>query len=287
VPALCKTAQHLKEDTAWHLSRRVNSAWPLQKVWLWPITNTCVTKQKKMKANTLSELALVDALTEEDLKALQVSIRSYAICTRFGKHTGLGPHRYAAWRKCERSRRESMVLTVDVFSKKKIESLKMGGLLAVNKGSLDDPAFIVWSINLSQCQEMNKPLILVGKGVVYDTGGLSLKPTAYMEDMKCDMGGGATVIATMSAVAEAKLPLHVIGLVPATDNRPGGNAVTPGDVITISDGTTVEVMNTDAEGRLILERCSCTTPKSMIPNWLLISLHLPVQLLVPSGHMAL
>jgi leucyl aminopeptidase len=73
-----------------------------------------------------------------------------------------------------------------------------------------------------------------------------------MDDMKCDMGGGATVIATMSAVAEANLPVHVIGLVPATDNRPGGNAVTPGDVITISDGTTVEVMNTDAEGRLIL-----------------------------------
>ena len=98
----------------------------------------------------------------------------------------------------------------------------------------------------------SKPIVLVGKGVVYDTGGLSLKPSNFMDTMKSDMGGAAAVLGAMSAIAEAQLPLHIIGLVPATDNRPGGNAVTPGDVITISDGTTVEVLNTDAEGRLIL-----------------------------------
>lgn len=141
--------------------------------------------------------------------------------------------------------------TVEVLNKKKIEALKMGGLLAVNKGSIDPPAFIIMEHKPKNAQN-KKPIVLVGKGVVYDTGGLSLKPTSGMDDMKCDMSGAATVIATMQAVAEAKLPLHVVGLVPATDNRPGGNAVTPGDVITISDGTTVEVMNTDAEGRLIL-----------------------------------
>ena len=116
-------------------------------------------------------------------------------------------------------------------------------------------------VNLERCMQMNgrldghtneQPVVLVGKGVVYDTGGLSLKPSNFMDDMKSDMGGAAAVIGTMSAIAEAQLPVHVIGLVPATDNRPGGNAVTPGDVIKISDGTTVEVLNTDAEGRLIL-----------------------------------
>jgi leucyl aminopeptidase len=94
---------------------------------------------------------------------------------------------------------------------------------------------------------------LVGKGVVYDTGGLSLKPTKNsMDFMKCDMGGAATVGGAMFAVAKAKLPVHVVGLVPATDNRPDGNAYVPGDVIKMYSGKTVEVLNTDAEGRMIL-----------------------------------
>ena len=98
-----------------------------------------------------------------------------------------------------------------------------------------------------------QPIVLVGKGIVYDTGGLSLKPTANsMDIMKCDMGGSAAVVGTMYAIAKAKLKVHVVGLVPATDNRPSGNAYAPGDVITMHDGSTVEVLNTDAEGRLIL-----------------------------------
>jgi len=100
---------------------------------------------------------------------------------------------------------------------------------------------------------VGSPVVLVGKGVVYDTGGLSLKPTpGSMDTMKCDMAGAAAVGAVMQAVAANQLPLHVVALVPATDNRPGGDAYAPGDVIRISDGTTVEVLNTDAEGRLIL-----------------------------------
>ena len=140
---------------------------------------------------------------------------------------------------------------VEVLEKKQIASLKMGGLLAVNYGSPEPPTFIIMEHKPDGATN-SKPIVLVGKGVVYDTGGLSLKPSNFMETMKSDMGGAAAVMGAMSAIAEAKLPLHVIGLVPATDNRPGGNAVTPGDVITISDGTTVEVLNTDAEGRLIL-----------------------------------
>jgi leucyl aminopeptidase len=140
---------------------------------------------------------------------------------------------------------------VEVFNKKKIESLKMGGLLAVNKGSVDPPTFTVmeWKPN----KPVNKkPVILVGKGVVFDTGGLNLKPGTYMNDMKCDMGGAAIMGATIYAIAKAKLPVHVIALIPATDNRPSGNAYVTGDVITMFDGTQVEVLNTDAEGRMIL-----------------------------------
>lgn len=140
---------------------------------------------------------------------------------------------------------------VEVLEKKQIESLKMGGLLGVNFGSVEPPTFTIMEYKGENASN-EKPIVLVGKGVVYDTGGLSLKPSNFMDTMKSDMGGAAAVIGTMSAIAEAKLPVHVIGLVPATDNRPGKNAVTPGDVITISDGTTVEVLNTDAEGRLIL-----------------------------------
>jgi len=141
---------------------------------------------------------------------------------------------------------------VEVLHKKKIEALKMGGLLAVNKGSIDPPTFSIMEWKPKNPKN-SKPIVLVGKGIVYDTGGLSLKPTPNsMDMMKCDMGGSAAVVGTMYAVAKAKLNLHIIGLVPATDNRPSGNAYAPGDVITMHDGTSVEVLNTDAEGRLIL-----------------------------------
>lgn len=139
----------------------------------------------------------------------------------------------------------------EVFNKQKIEALKMGGLLSVNKGSIDPPTFTILEWKPENAKN-SKPVVLVGKGVVYDTGGLSLKPSKAMDTMKCDMAGAATVAASIFAVASAKLPLHVIALVPATDNRPDGNAYVPGDVITMFDGTSVEVLNTDAEGRLIL-----------------------------------
>lgn len=141
---------------------------------------------------------------------------------------------------------------VDVLDQLKIETLKMGGLLAVNKGSVDPATFTIMEWKPKKAKNKN-PIVLVGKGVVYDTGGLSLKPTpASMDMMKCDMGGAATVACAIAAIAKAELPVHVIGLVPATDNRPGGNAYAPGDVVKMFDGTTVEVLNTDAEGRMIL-----------------------------------
>jgi leucyl aminopeptidase len=141
---------------------------------------------------------------------------------------------------------------VETFHKKKIESLKMGGLLAVNKGSIDPPTFsiLTWK---PEKPKNDKPIVLVGKGVVYDTGGLSLKPTNdSMDYMKCDMAGAAAVAGAIYALASNKVPVHVVGIIPATDNRPDGNAYVPGDVIRMFDGSTVEVLNTDAEGRMIL-----------------------------------
>jgi len=142
-------------------------------------------------------------------------------------------------------------IKVEVFNQKKIEALKMGGLLAVNLGSEEPATFTV--MEYSPDNAVNKqPLILVGKGVVYDTGGNNLKPTTSMHTMKCDMAGAAVAGATLYAIAKAKLPVHVFALIPATDNRINSKALVPDDIITISDGTTVEITNTDAEGRLIL-----------------------------------
>ncbi len=141
---------------------------------------------------------------------------------------------------------------VEIFGKKKIESLKMGGLLAVNRGSFDEPTFTVMEWKPKNAVN-KKPIVFVGKGIVFDTGGLSLKPTAgSMDEMKCDMAGGAAVAGAMYSIAKNNLSVWVIGLVPATDNRPGKNAYAPQDVITMHNGMTVEVLNTDAEGRMIL-----------------------------------
>ena len=142
--------------------------------------------------------------------------------------------------------------SVEVFNREKIETLKMGGLLAVNKGSIDPPTFTIIEWKPENAVNSN-PVVLVGKGVVFDTGGLNLKTASKsMDYMKSDMAGGAVVAATVYAAAKNKLPVHVFGLVPATDNRPDGNACVPGDIITMFDGTTVEIKSTDAEGRLLL-----------------------------------
>jgi leucyl aminopeptidase len=139
----------------------------------------------------------------------------------------------------------------EYFGKKKIESLKMGGLLGVNQGSLEQPTFNILEWKPAKAKN-SKPLVFVGKGVVYDTGGSSLKTSAGMEQMKGDMAGAAAVVGAIYAIAKSKLPYHVVGLIPATDNRIDNTSIVPGDILTTYSGKTVEVLNTDAEGRLIL-----------------------------------
>lgn len=145
----------------------------------------------------------------------------------------------------------------EVFDTDKIKALRMGGILGVNQGSTQPPTFSVLEWKPKNAVN-TKPIVLVGKGIVYDTGGYSLKPTPdSMDYMKCDMAGAAAVASLFISLAKTNLPLYVIGLIPSTDNRIGPDAYAPGDIITISDGTTVEVLNTDAEGRLVLADAIC------------------------------
>jgi leucyl aminopeptidase len=141
-------------------------------------------------------------------------------------------------------------LRVEVWSKRKIEDMNLAGLLAVNRGSQEEPRFI--TIRYRAGRSPRKQVALIGKGITFDSGGLSLKPPRSMETMKCDMAGAAAVIGAMSVLPAVKPGVEVIGYVPTTDNLPGGNAYKPGDVIRYLNGKTAEVLNTDAEGRLIL-----------------------------------
>lgn len=136
-----------------------------------------------------------------------------------------------------------------VLDRKKIEQLGMGGVTNVGKGSAHDPRFIILDY---KPQKSKRTVVLVGKGVTFDSGGISIKPSAGMGEMRADMHGGASVIGTLEAAARLKLPVHLVGLVPAVENMPSGTALKPGDIITHYNGMTTEVDNTDAEGRLIL-----------------------------------
>jgi leucyl aminopeptidase len=137
-----------------------------------------------------------------------------------------------------------------ILKKKEIEAKKMGGLLAVGQGSKIPPRFVIMEYNIDKVEY--DTIVLVGKGVTFDSGGISLKPSQNMAEMKMDMSGAAAVAGAIEAISKLKLPLRVIGLLPLAENMPGGAAQRPGDIITISNGKTVEVDNTDAEGRLIL-----------------------------------
>ncbi|MFL6660995.1 MAG: leucyl aminopeptidase [Rhizobacter sp.] len=141
-------------------------------------------------------------------------------------------------------------LKVDVLDRKAIEKLGMGSFLAVAQGSHEEPRFIV--ARYDGGTKSQAPVVLVGKGITFDTGGISIKPSAEMDEMKYDMGGAASVLGTLRAIAQLKPKLNLVGLIPTCENMPSGHAVKPGDVVTSLSGQTIEILNTDAEGRLIL-----------------------------------
>ncbi|MCY4781227.1 leucyl aminopeptidase [Sphingobacterium sp. UT-1RO-CII-1] len=185
---------------------------------------------KLLELNILAEaISWAKSLVNEPVNYLD-SLRFSLLCKEAGKHFGF---------------------QTEILHKSQIEKLKMGGLLAVNKGSETPPTFNIFHYKPDNAIN-KKPLVLVGKGIMYDTGGYSLKINGNMLSMKCDMAGGAAVLGTIAAISGNKLPYHIIGLVPATDNKISSNALVADDIIKMMNGTTVEVQNTDAEGRLVL-----------------------------------
>jgi leucyl aminopeptidase len=136
-----------------------------------------------------------------------------------------------------------------VYGRAQIEKMKMGGLLAVNRGSVEEPRFVVMEYSPARAK---KHVALVGKGITFDSGGISIKPSEKMEEMKFDMCGAAAVIGVVETAARMKLPVKITGIFAATDNLPSGSAYKPGEIITMMNGKTVEIVNTDAEGRMIL-----------------------------------
>ncbi|HET6726038.1 MAG TPA: leucyl aminopeptidase [Gammaproteobacteria bacterium] len=150
-------------------------------------------------------------------------------------------------------------IKVTVVEEAEMEKLGMGALLAVSRGSAQPAKLIVMEYHGGS--DGKKPYALVGKGVTFDAGGISLKPPAAMDEMKWDMGGAASVFGTLQTIAELDLPINVVGVTPCTENLPDGNAVKPGDIVTTMSGQTVEILNTDAEGRLCLCDALCYTER--------------------------
>lgn len=139
---------------------------------------------------------------------------------------------------------------LEVLERAEIEALKMGAFLAVTKGSHEPPKFIV--LKYLGAAEAARPIVLVGKGITFDSGGISIKPAEAMDEMKYDMSGAGSVLGVLKACSLLNLPLNIIGIIPTCENLPGGNASRPGDIVTSMSGQTIEILNTDAEGRMIL-----------------------------------
>lgn len=171
---------------------------------------------------------------------------------------------------------------VTIWNKRQIEKEKLGGLLAVARGSAEEPRFI--KIEYKGGKATDKPVVFVGKGLTFDTGGISIKPSAAMEEMKFDMCGAAAVIGAMYAVVKSKLSVNVTVLVSASENMPSGSAIKPGDVYTARNGKTVEVNNTDAEGRLILGE-ALVVASELKPKWIADAATLTGAMVVALGNL--
>jgi len=204
----------------------------------------------KKKNNTISVIVKEFWFSQKHIEELHLLAKAHSLCKTLVNE----PVNYLDALKiasCVEEAGKQFGFETEILHKAQIESLKMDGLLAVNKGSITPPTFSVLTYKPNNAIN-KKPLVLVGKGVTFDTGGYSLKISGNMLTMKCDMAGGAAVVGILAAIASNKLPYYVIGIVPATDNKISANALVVDDVITMMDGTTVEVQNTDAEGRLVL-----------------------------------
>ncbi|MBC8173673.1 MAG: leucyl aminopeptidase [Chitinophagales bacterium] len=207
--------------------------------------------KKEGKQNALTDIHLNDAhVTQEELDELKNVIDANELAKNLANEPVNGLNALQLSEKIVALGKELKFKT-QILHKEEIKKLSMGGLIGVNMGSSVPPTFNILEYNPGNAKN-KKPLVIIGKGVMYDTGGYSLKPPQGMASMKGDMSGAAAVIGTFYAVVKNKLPVHLIGLIPSTDNKINSDAMVPDDVIVMHDGTTVEILNTDAEGRLIL-----------------------------------
>ncbi|HWA39940.1 MAG TPA: leucyl aminopeptidase [Burkholderiales bacterium] len=208
--------------------------------------------QKKPAAPALAEVVLPVASTAQLEQALAEATAT-ADGTDLAKTLGnLPPNICTPTYLAEEATRlaRQYKLGLEVLERKDMEKLGMGALLAVARGAHQPPKFIV--LRYAGGAKSKTPVVLVGKGITFDTGGISLKPAGEMDEMKYDMSGAGSVLGAMRAFAGMRAPVNVVGIVPATENMPGGQATRPGDVVKTLSGQTVEILNTDAEGRLIL-----------------------------------
>ncbi len=205
---------------------------------------------KKQKAFKIMVTISDSAITAKSLKDLQ-SLTTSVGMVRTMVNEPLNKLNALSFSSLAEAMAEKFGFETKVLHQEEIKKLKMGGLLGVNQGSETPATFNIFTHKPANAVN-EKPLVLVGKGVMFDTGGYSVKVGGNMVGMKADMAGGAAVLGTVAALAMNEIPYYVIGLVPATDNMISGKALVVDDIITMMDGTTVEVLNTDAEGRLVL-----------------------------------
>lgn len=215
------------------------------------LSNYRFDKYKSKKETLLDEVLIAEGIVTQSALDNNIHLWSHILDCRDWVNEPVMYFNAQHFADVVREKALSLGVEVTVLEQHQIESLKMGGLLAVNRGSVDEARFVV--LEYKPADRVNAhPIALVGKGITYDTGGLNLKPDDYMREMKSDMAGAATMANVLFAAAENKLPVYLMAFLPMTDNRPCGNAYAADDIITMYDGTTVEVVNTDAEGRIIL-----------------------------------
>ena len=212
--------------------------------------------QQKKPSSSVSEILILGKIPKKGKDQSNTILKTAHVlsqATNFARWLGDNPGNCmtpSILAESVRKKVQGTSIKVTVWNKEKIKKEKMGGLLGVSLGSHQEPRFII--MEYSGTRPSSKPICFVGKGLTFDSGGISIKPSSNMDEMKFDMCGGAAVIGAMLAIAQMKLKLNVLALIPSSENMPGANANKPGDVLRARNGKTMEVLNTDAEGRLIL-----------------------------------
>jgi len=243
-----------KHDIAWRVAQHVEVA--LDAVYKFDCMKGKATKDKKADMPKGIKKLTINVVSRADIKPAETGLKqgqAIGAGVSLAKDLGnLPPNVCTPTYLAEQAKAlsKSHGLEVQVLDRPEMEKLGMGSFLGVAQGSRQPPKLIV--LQHKKGKKGQKPVVLVGKGITFDTGGISLKPGAEMDEMKYDMCGAASVLGTFKAIAEMDLPINAVGIIPTCENMPDGNAIRPGDVLTSMSGQTIEVLNTDAEGRLIL-----------------------------------